>query len=148
MTEEQAALLQTVIANFTEQRGRAPTEIELVAIMNKLNALMPEGDDDEDSDCDEDELAAEAGEDQEGDEDEDEQGIVPEQDGDEDEGEDEEEDDEEEDEAPPPTRRQSARVKRLNKRSSVSGTPRGGAVGATVPPAPRAPIVRKRARVQ
>ena len=145
MTEEQAALLQTVIANFTEQRGRAPTEIELVAIMNKLNALMPEGDDDEDSDCDEDELAAEAGEDQEGDEDEDEQGIDPEQDGDEDEGGDEEEDDEEEDEAPPPTRRQSARVKRLNKRSSVSGTPRGGAVGATVPPAP---IMRKRARVQ
>ena len=41
MSEEQMALLKTVIENFTQQRGRAPTEIELVAIMNKLNALMP-----------------------------------------------------------------------------------------------------------
>ena len=59
LSEDQKAMLEAVISNFTEMKGRPPTEIELVAIMNSLNARIMEQDEDDDSDVDEDELRAE-----------------------------------------------------------------------------------------
>jgi hypothetical protein len=154
MTEEQVALLQTVIANFTEQRGRPPTEIELVGIMNKLNARMPEAGSD-DSDCDEDELIAEAGgEDAEEEEEEEEEDEEEEDDDDDGGGGGGDKNDEHEAEVaeqdeqgePKPARRVSARI---SKRTSISMTPsqaaKPGEVGRGAP-APPAPIVRKRQR--
>ena len=55
MSEEQEQLLNQVIDGFTKDKGRPPTEPELMDIMTKLNEAMAaasddEGDDDSDSD--------------------------------------------------------------------------------------------------
>ena len=52
-------MLEAVIGNFTKMKGRPPTELELVAIMNQLNAKIADVDSDEDSDVNEDELSGE-----------------------------------------------------------------------------------------
>jgi len=135
-------MLQAVIGNFTQMKGRPPTELELVAIMNQLNARIADVDSDEDSDVDEDELAAENdAEAQSGDEEDDED----EEDEDEDEDEDEEEANEEEmpAAAPPASAGSAARRPRKSHRASVEGTPGLRSKGASAP-LPPAPIIRKR----
>lgn len=50
MSEEQELLLKTVIEGFTNDKGRAPTEPELVDIMTRLNEAMMAAGSDEDED--------------------------------------------------------------------------------------------------
>ena len=138
LTEEQTAMLQAVIGNFTKMKGRPPTEIELVAIMNQLNQRIVEADSEDDSDVDEEEMAAEnEAEAQDGDEDDEE---------DESDDEEDEEDESDDEEAPAAAPASAARGPRKGARQSVEGTPglrRGKASGA---PAPPAPIIRKNRR--
>ena len=138
LSEDQQAMLQAVIGNFTQMKGRPPSEIELVAIMNQLNQRIVEAESEDDSDCDEEELAAE--------------NDAEAQDGDEDDEESEEESEaeEEEEEMAPPAAAAAAsatRGPRKGARQSVEGTPglRRGK-GAATAPAPPAPIIRKSRR--
>ena len=71
LTEEQQAMLEVVIGNFTQMKGRPPTELELIAIMNQLNAKIADVGSDEDSDVNEGDLSGEDDEDEEDDEDDD-----------------------------------------------------------------------------
>jgi hypothetical protein len=135
LTEEQQAMLEAVIENFTKMKGRAPTELELVAIMNQLNAKIADVDSDEDSDVEEGDLSG-------GDDDDDEEEEEDEEEDDEEEDDDEEEA-EEEMPAAPASVPASARPSRKLHRASVEGTPalRGSKVKAPLPPAP---IIRKK----
>jgi hypothetical protein len=131
LTEEQQAMLEAVIENFTKMKGRAPTELELVAIMNQLNAKIADVDSDEDSDVEEGDLSGGDDEDDEEEEDDD--------------AEESEEEADEEMPAAPASVPSAARAARKPHRASVEGTPaiRGNRAKAPLPPAPI--IRRKRA---
>ena len=131
LTEEQQAMLEAVIGNFTQMKGRPPTELELVAIMNQLNAKIADVGSDEDSDVNEGDLSGEDDEDDDSEEE------------DEEEGEESEEEAEEEMPAAPASISSAARLSRKPHRASVEGTPavRGSRAKAPLPPAP---IIRKK----
>ena len=126
LTEEQQAMLEAVIGNFTQMKGRPPTELELVAIMNQLNAKIADVGSDEDSDVNEGDLSGED---------------------DEDDSEEEEEESEEEAEeempAAPASTSSAARLSRKPHRASVEGTPAVRSTRAKAP-LPPAPVIRKK----